>query len=357
MGSDIIFIYILIAAIICCFLPKEKQKIASILLLFAMMIICGIRAYDVGVDTHNYVQYVRSSNESDYKWGPLYLLFKQIALLFNNERTAFLMIMSALTYVPLMFIASKRSSYPALSVLFFIIPVADYFVQSMNIVRQSMAIVYVLGAAILIDQHKKKLAALFLVLAFFLHPYTFIAVGLLFLDKIHLTKKGVTIILVVSCLLGLVGMLTGIRDVLNLMMLLTSDSSEGLISKLGKYGGNYDIESNFSLIGQLSHMLPLMAMCWLGANDKSMKSIYFKMMLIGCVITNIFVSVIYCERIASTYTIAQFLAVPMIYKTSSPLYKRLITLLIITTSLLFIYNLKGNMQLDIWEPYRTFMED
>ena len=354
--GDIIYIYVLVIAVLCCFLPRQVQKHTSVILLIIMMLICGFRAYDVGVDTHNYVAYAVSQDDTrDYKWGPLYLILKNIAAFFPNTQTAFLMLMAVLTYIPLAIIAPKYSTYPALSVLMFIIPVAEFFVQSFNICRQSIAIVYVLIAAILVENHKKKKALLLLFFCFIIHPYSFIAFILLFLDKIKLSKKKVILLIVGTILLGLSGTLSGIQNFLNLMMLATSDSSSELVTKLGKYG-DYEIAANFSLIGQLSHMLPLAAMCVLGANEKTMNSVIYKLMLAGCLITNIFVSVIFCERIAATYTIAQFLAVPYIYKTSTPLTRRLLVLLLICTMFLYVYNLKGESQLDIWNPYHTIFD-
>lgn len=351
--GDLIYIVVLVIAILCCFLPQQVQKHTSVILLMFMMLICGFRAYDVGVDTHNYVDFVNKSDMEEF-WGPVFIFLKFIANIFENSQTVFLFLMAMLTYIPLAVIARRYSEYPALSVLMFIIPVAEFFVQSMNICRQSIAIVYVLLAAILIDRQKKIPAFLLLVFCFFVHPYSFIAFIIFFLDRINLTKSKVLIFLAVTIVIGLVGTLSGIQDLLNIMMIATSDSS-ALLERLGKYGDR-DIAADFSLVGQLSHMLPLVAMCYLGANEETLKSIYYKLMFAGCIVTNIFVSVIFCERIASTYTIAQFLAVPLIYQTSTPFTRRLILLLLLGTTLLYVYNLNVESQLDIWNPYHTIFD-
>lgn len=354
--GDIIYIYALIIAVLCCFLPRQIQKYTSVIILMVMMFICGFRAYDVGVDTHNYVAYASMQGDvSDYKWGPFYLIIKYFAGFFDNNQTAFLIIMAMLTYIPLAIVIKNKSEYPALSVLMFIIPVANYFVQSFNICRQSIAIVFVLIAALLIEKGKKWQSLGVFVLCFLIHPYSFIALVIFLFDRIILSKTKVTVVIIVTMLLGLVGTLTGIQDVLNLLMLATSDSSSELISKLGKYG-DYEIAASFSIVGQLSHMLPLSAMCFLGANEKTMKTILYKMMFAGCVLTNILVSVIFCERIASTFTIAQLIAVPYIYKTSNKFNRRMLILLIIGTALLFLYNFKADTQLDIWTPYHTIFD-
>ncbi len=352
-----IYVYVMLFAAFCCLLPRNIQQPVSILLLLFMMLMCGFRAYDVGADTHNYVEYAQSVDVDEYTWGPMYLILKQISDLYENNGTAFLMIMAILTYIPLIFVTALYSDYPALSVLMYIIPVGIFFNESFNIARQSIAIIYVLIAAVMVEINKKSLAIGLIILAFVFHPYTFISVGILFLDKLRLTYVRVGIILFLSAIIGMIGTLSGIQDLLNLLMLATMDSSSDLVTKLGKYGDGYDIEAGFSIIGQLSHILPMLALCILGANEKSLKNTYYKMMLVGCVITNLFVSVIFCERIASTYTIAQLLAVPYVYKTSTETRRALIVLLIVVTALLYVYNLKDYSTLIEWTPYHSIFSD
>ena len=102
MGDNIFYLVLAVSAF-CCFLPYKKQKIASTFLLVAMMLICGLRASDVGVDTHRYVAFAEMRWD-DYRWGPIFVVLKHIAELFPNTGSAFLMLMSMLTYLPLLFV-------------------------------------------------------------------------------------------------------------------------------------------------------------------------------------------------------------------------------------------------------------
>lgn len=318
------------------------------------MLICGFRGYEVGVDTHNYVEFV-SFEENINRLGPVYVLLRTIAKVFYNEGTAFLVLMALMTYIPLSLIVKRHSYYPALSVLMYIIPVGNYFVQTLNIARQSIAIIFVLYAALYIKEHKEKTALIILVFCFLLHPFTFPALILLFINKIKFTRTIIMVLVGGSMFIGLAGTLSGISEILNLMMVMTSDSSNPLIAKLGKYG-NYEVVSHFSVIGQLSHMLPLATMCILGIDKRTLGDIFYKMMVLGCVATNIFVSVIFCERIASTFTIAQILAVPYIYKISNGKKRIMIFLLLVLTTLLFIYNFNSDTKLDMWTPYYSIFD-
>lgn len=355
MEAYIDYVYVMLVALFCCLLPYQTQKHTSVILFLFMMLMCGFRAYDVGVDTHNYVDYAHLSDISRYRFGPVYPILKQISVLFPNNGTAFLMLMAILTYFPLMYISYKFSDYPALSVLMYIIPVGIFFNESFNIARQSIAIVYVLLATVMVAKQRKKIAFGLIVIAFLFHPYTFISIVVLFLDKLRLTRGRVIVLLLISAIIGLIGTLSGIQNFLNTLMIATSDSSNDLVLKLGKYGDGYEIESGFSVVGQLSHILPLLALCWLGINRKTLNNIYYKMMLLGCVVTNIFVSVIFCERIASTYTIAQLLSVPFIYKTSDKRKRLALIVLLIATALLYVYNLGGYADLPTWTPYHSVL--
>lgn len=139
-----------------------------------------------------------------------------------------------------------------------------------------------------------------------------------------------------------------------MMTVIFSDSSSNLLLKLAKYGNGYDVSSGFSLIGQLSHMLPIVLLCVIGCNKYTENNTYFKMMVCGCAITNVLVSVIFCERFASTFTIAQLLAVPIIYSSSTKNRRFLLIVLIFLTTLLYVYNLRGySLDTTLWTPYHT----
>ena len=353
MEAYIAYVGVLVLAAFVCCLSFEEQRKASVFLILFMMLMCGLRAHDVGVDTPNYVAYAVKSDVDDYKFGPIFLILKSISEIFGDDGSVFLMIMALLTYVPLVYVVAEKSPYPGLTVLMYIIPVAIFFNESFNIARQSIGIVYILLAAIMIDEGKIYQSIPLIILSFFFHPYTIIFAIFPFLNKIVLTEKVVIISLGVSILIGLVGSLSGIQSFLNLLMTYTMDSSSDLVTKFAKYA-DYDIEANFSLVGQLSHMLPLSALCFLGMNEYTLENTFYKMMFYGCILTNVTVSVIFCERIASTFTIAQLLAVPYIFYYQSDMMRKLVVSLLVATALLYVYNLEQySHDTELWIPYHT----
>ena len=353
MEAYIAYVGVLVLAAFVCTLEFEEQRKASICLVFFMMLMCGLRGHDVGVDTPNYVRYAVESDVDDYKFGPIYLVLKSISEMFGDDGSVFLLMMALLTYIPLIYIVSEKSPCPGLTVLMYIIPVAIFFNESFNIARQSIGIMYILLASIMIEERKTIQSIPLIILAFFFHPYTIIFAFFFFFFKIILTEKIVMISLGVSIIIGLVGSLSGIQSFLNLLMIYTMDSSSDLVTKFAKYA-DYDIEANFSLVGQLSHMLPLSALCFIGINKFTLENTFYKMMFYGCILTNVTVSVIFCERIASTYTIAQILAVPYIYYYQSELKRNLLVSLLVATALLYVYNLEQySHDTELWIPYHT----
>ena len=350
------FIYILIVAILCCFLPYKRQKTASFFLLLFMMIMCGMRGYDVGIDTQGYVDNVVYLDDSDLRHGPIFMGLKYIANLFLNVGTAYLMMIAVLTYIPLLFIIENKSPAPAISVLMFIIATAIFFNESFNIIRQEMAIVYVLWGAVMLDEGKKVKALFLALLSVLIHPYTIIFILFFFLYRIELTKKKAFGLLALSVIIGMgAGSLSLIHDFLNLVSVFTSDSSVALVTRFSKYADG-DIDANFSLVGQVVHIFPLTALCVLGANNKKiLNNTFYKMMFWGCLLLNMVVSVTYCERISSTYTIAQLIAVPFMIKEFKDNSKVILYIVLFLTSVLYIYNFNQfivNQQ--VWVPYHTF---
>ena len=86
-------------------------------------------------------------------------------------------------------------------------------------------------------------------------------------------------------------------------------------------------------------MLPVTLLCLFSYDKKtSSNNIYFKMLLVGAMVTNLFVSTLYCERIASTFTLAQILVVPASLKNLGQKSLKLIMIMGITI-FLYVYTL------------------
>lgn len=354
MNAYIHYVIVMLLAVVNCFVGKKYQRQTSVMLLFFMMLMCAFRGYDVGVDTERYVGFV-SSSDYVFEWGPIYSFLKVVVKMFPYSETIFLSVMAMATYIPLMYLTKRYSLKPAMTVLMYIIPTAIYFNESFNIARQSISIIYILWAAISLQYGRRKECYALLVLAFLFHTYSIFFVFFFLVYKINFTPKRVYILVGLTIVLGLIGTLSGIKMAMNTVAMIVSNSSDSFLGNLGRYAKN-DVDSNFSLIGQLSHILPLASLCVIGATRRVQGNLLFKMMVCGCLIMNVFTSITFCERLASSFTIAQIMALPTIYRCSSKKRKQLIILLLIMTAALYVYELNGySKNKELWTPYHTFL--
>lgn len=352
-----LYVSLLILAVLNCLLPINKQKNVSILLFLLMMLLCCLRAYDVGRDTHNYVFFAENPGFFNLAWGPIYWFFVEISQYTPLPATTFLSLMAFFTYIPLMVISSKYSMRPALSVLLYMIPSALYFYETFNLARQMLAISYILLAIVMIAENRRKLSIITAAIAFLLHPYTFIFFAFYFGYKFRFTQKKVYLLVLGSAFLGLFGIMEFIYSILEHMASIFEDSSFAILTKFAKYGdAGENIESNYSFIGQMSHIIPLSVVCLYGASNKSENNLYYKAMVIGCIITNLFIGVVYCERIASTFTIAQIIAIPYLYTHSTSREKNFYFAILVMTAFLYLYNLEQQSHdINVWTPYHTIL--
>lgn len=185
----IVYIIMLLITILFLYLATKVQKkwlkiICYIMAGLPFFLVSAFR-YDVGTDylrRYNY-DYTRISKGMDVK--NLEIGFKGIikfCLLFTQESYLLFIIVSAITIGAIMYTIIKRSKNPILSVLIFLL--AGFFFDSLNIVRQYLAIsIVIIGYPFLLEKKKWILYLGCVVLAGLLHSTAFIMISLLFLNK------------------------------------------------------------------------------------------------------------------------------------------------------------------------------
>ncbi len=304
-----------------------------------MMVMCGLRGYDCGADTHSYWNYSLGGYAGE-SFGFIYPILRNIAALVSPLPTAFLMLMAFLTYIPILIIILRESSSPALSVLMFTISGAWFFLESFNISRQMIAVAFILYSAVVLSKNNLTISFLFFFIAFIFHPYSIIYLPFFLLYNKKLSYYNIIVLLCGSMIIGLVGSLGIVEFFIQVLASLTGGSSNETIAHLSKYG-EYEIMSSFSLVGKLSHMLPPTIMCLILYSKFSSSNLYYKMYAYGCAILNICISVSFCERIAAMYTIAIVLALPMGMKYISRSRRNYLLLLIIFMLILYLYNINS----------------
>lgn len=159
--------FIISALLISCIYNKQLSTVLSLILLFAMMVATGLRASCVGADTAHYIiKYSHPTSDS------LEFIFKFIIDLlqkFDFSPTQIQFSFSVITFIPLYYLIVKYSTNKGLTILIFIIAPNIYFLETMNIVRQSCALPYIIWSIFMFNEHKYLKGILLFIIAIGFH--------------------------------------------------------------------------------------------------------------------------------------------------------------------------------------------
>ena len=117
-----------------------------------LFLIAALRGETVGTDLENYLPafktIVNTSWDAIFEidWEPGYIVFNKLLSLFSDDNRFFLIVTSLFTTVGYLLFIWKNSKKPWLSV--FLLVALGYYLESFNIIRQSMAMVIVLHGLI-----------------------------------------------------------------------------------------------------------------------------------------------------------------------------------------------------------------
>lgn len=314
------YLILLVISILGIFLPIKWQRLLAILMVSVMCILCSLRGFDVGTDTINYVNY--SLGDVTEAFGPLYVVFRELSQLTMFPSVTFLFILAVFTYIPLAFVCYKYSDLPCLSLFLFMSTSAMYFLETFNICRQALAIMYVLLAMIYYRDfthsvsigeflRENSFSLLLLLFAFFAHPYVILILPLFWLKNIEMDEKRMVVILGVSVVFGLFLSETVMAGLISILSFVFGGSDSYLLSHLTKYS-DYDYSSEYTFVGRLAHITPYVLLVIVTFSKDLYNNIMYKMMFWGIVLLGICLSSVFSERIACTYTIAIIIAIPNI---------------------------------------------
>ncbi len=216
------------------FFSKKYRKAYVIAICILMSLIAGLRHSTIGNDTGNYQRifseaavyqgelFERTRMEPGY--SILNIIFAGTGMGYN----AFIFIMALVTNIAISSLIFKKSKYPMLSFLLFVL--FRFFFDEMNIMRQFLSISIVLFGFDYVEQ-RKFLKYLFVVLlATSIHYSAFFALILYFVYRDHFSKN----------------MRIGICCVTLLIMVFLGDLLNMITANLGIYDGyiNKYMDSN-----------------------------------------------------------------------------------------------------------------
>ena len=183
----IIYIVLLFALLWGLVLPKKMQVRYSFAIFMVMMLVCGLRSEIVGTDTERYFLFFSGSQTND-RYGFFYEAIRDINLYFGGSPSVALTFIAMLTYIPLFYILKKNSPILIISIIIYTISLSQFYLETFNIARQSLAIVFVLFAVcIFVEKQPRRNRILSviicLLLALIAHKMTIIAWPFFFFSK------------------------------------------------------------------------------------------------------------------------------------------------------------------------------
>ena len=373
MTIYILIVYLTFVGILSIF-HKISTRLFNINCILIFLIIT-LRGYDIGsVDTINYIDWYLGMGDSMYESGedtlePLYVEYIHFLRKFVHNGTIFLLINAFLSLYPLYIIIKEKSENPHLSLMFFFMPLTImhrfYFVCQ----RQILAVGVILMGIILFENISKKtyrfaIYILCTIIGFNLQHFSILlALFYVLFRSVSISRINYIILLVGSLVLGL--MLGGLKDF--------SFLADLYLMTQGNYIQLYRYSEAATHAGIANFMQPVTAtLIAVGiaayCDDKTFRSIYSKMYLIGVLFLNILVSTVEVYRLAAMFTIFGLVSLPtMITKmTYSNKYKVLEFVIVLSVvywyysyfwTMYSIYTGVKPMGFDTLVPYSFFWED
>lgn len=178
----------------------NKNKITFFILVLTMILIASLRDLSVGLDTEVYsiiYGYIQNG-QNNYRSEPIY---RVINILSPNFRCV-LFIMSILTVGITSYVLYKSTSNPHFSLFLFM--AFTIYSNSLNIMRQSLAMSFLLLSFYYLSRNKFKVFIYF-VFAFLSHNISLCAfpVYLFYRSRLFSNKKAIVFILIFSFIFGL----------------------------------------------------------------------------------------------------------------------------------------------------------
>ena len=165
---------------------KKFNKGFFVIVLLILTFFVGLRDVVVGADTTNYIDYFDNLNLSNFNNFNIEIGFKFYNLFFNSfiySYQVFFLITAFFTFYGFMRFIKDNSFIPWLSM---IVLIAMFFLPSMNLMRQWLAMSIGLNMFQLLDKKKYLLAFLLLIFAVLIHNT---AIVLIILPILFIMKK------------------------------------------------------------------------------------------------------------------------------------------------------------------------
>lgn len=204
----LVFVAVVIATI---FSWKRKNTFLYFSICFLLFCVSSFRDESVGTDTWAYVEgFVDADSQSGYFFiSPelLYQFFLYYIRLFSKSYLVFFILSYLLIYSTLTYAIKRFSTNWMLSLCVFTVCYPFFFLQSLNVMRQMMALPFVLLFICYWNEGRKKISVLFLIIATLFHFISFVSVIFVLLASIRhtLSRSQLFLVLLFSFFIGCMG--------------------------------------------------------------------------------------------------------------------------------------------------------
>lgn len=228
-------------------IKSSGKKKYCFLICLEMILFAGFRATYIGADTSVYLDaldYYKSLPLGDILQAPLvypfdfeagYCLLTKICACLQVSKTAFLLVVATLIYIPLFTFLNKNSKNPLLSVLAYI--AFGFFSYSIGLFRQMIAMSICLCGVPFIKQKRLVKYCLCCVLACLFHSTALIMIPFYWISRLDLKRN--RILYLVSVLLIEVFCIIFGRKIVDFFLYLVPKYSGYIGSKYDVQGGTY----------------------------------------------------------------------------------------------------------------------
>lgn len=287
-----IYIILLFVALFLFWNVKKRniQIWYSAFLLVFMMLLVGMRDETIGVDSPQYV--MRFSYIYDIKdiiYEPLYQLSVNFVNIFTDKYGWWFLLLSFITFVSIGLVICKYSKLPLLSVIVYMASTIHLFPETMNVMRQSVAIAFLLVSYFEYINRQKIVAFLLFFCAVGFHFSSIIVFPFYFLNSYNFSKRIVVFTLIITFFFGFVSPNFISVDLITNIF----SNAEGMVELgLDRFSGYRD-KTGLNALGLISAMFPLNVLCFLlipSENDDKSYKYLFNFFFAGVIISNL----IYC---------------------------------------------------------------
>ena len=321
-------------------LKKRKVYVGAKLLFFVMLRLCALRSVEVGVDTSHYYIMFSSGTSRFVEFG--YWLIRHISSMFGNSFQMFLALYAIVSLYPLYKMLGRESVNVSFSLLIYLSFSNYFYPEVFNVIRATAAIAFFCIALSYWVANRNKFALLLFVMSCLFHITAGVAIVIFICSQfIKWLPRQITYIIIIASFIFGVIFQTGFSAYAESLSYWMEDFS-GDITGYYSHHLNDFLETNFNIVGTLSNTLPFTLFAILLYDERNSTNIFYKLFIIGVVLSNVFISVTLVYRITMFLSVFLIVVLPNTYRRISNPHKLILRCLILFMLMWYVYKLLGS---------------